>query len=256
MLIYACRNVNPPNQVAAFDALCEVQSDKASVEITSPFDGTVKDILVKEGGIAKVGEGLCVIEVDEDEYPSSEETQSSSPPPHPEQEAVQSEEFSTGTSHSPPQEAPKAQRRPHPLDPNITPESKLAFGTNAEHVLATPSVRHFARQKGVDLGKLAPGSGKGGRIEKRDVEAYLSSPREQTTAADARPPSQAGPVQDIVVELGRTRYGMWKAMVKVCFVDFKNSCPLICLSPELGNPSLWVNTCFIPNEHGFPDILF
>jgi len=52
--------------IKSFEPLCKVQSDKASVEITSPFDGVVKEILVKEGGVAKVGQGLCVIEVDEE----------------------------------------------------------------------------------------------------------------------------------------------------------------------------------------------
>lgn len=214
--------MSPPNRVAAFDALCEVQSDKASVEITSPFDGVVKDILVKEGEIAKVGEGLCVIEVDENEYPSSED-HSSSPLPHPEQEAAQSEQFSTGKAQSASQVAPKVPRRPHPLDPNISKESKGAFSTNAANVLATPSVRHFARQKGVDLAKLAPGTGKGGRIEKRDVETYLTSTKEPSAHASTRAPSQVEPAQDIVVELGRTRYGMWKAMVKVCPLIFEIS---------------------------------
>ena len=62
--------MQPSAGIQAFDALCEVQSDKASVEITSPFDGVVKELLVKEGEVAKVGQGLCTIEVDSDEYPS------------------------------------------------------------------------------------------------------------------------------------------------------------------------------------------
>lgn len=220
----ACRNVNTENQVAAFDALCEVQSDKASVEITSPFDGKVKDILVKEGEVAKVGQGLCIIEVDEDEHPSSED-QSSSPPPHPEQEATQSDQSPAEKPQAPPQEVLKAQRRPHPLDPNVSQESKAALGTNAANVLATPSVRHFARQNGVDLAKLSPGSGKSGRIEKRDVDVYLAGPKEQKASTGSQS-LLVEPAQDIVVELGRTRYGMWKAMVKVCL-------PPILLSPRL-----------------------
>ena len=199
--------------MAAFDALCEVQSDKASVEITSPFDGIVKDILVKEGEVAKVGEGLCIIEV-EDELA---EEQSSS-----------TAEQTTGQSAQPPAEkpevlaqdavkpsaaAPNSQRKPHPLDPNVPQESKASFSMNTENVLATPSVRHLARQNGVDLAKLAPGSGKNGRIEKSDVEAYLARLKEPKTVATQAPSQPAA--QDIIVELGRTRYGMWKAMTKV-----------------------------------------
>ena len=61
------RSVKPLAVVQAFDPLCEVQSDKASVEITSPFEGTVKDILAKEGDVVKVGSDLCLIEVEEDQ---------------------------------------------------------------------------------------------------------------------------------------------------------------------------------------------
>lgn len=236
-----CRNVNPPSQITAFDALCEVQSDKASVEITSPFDGTVKTILVKEGEVAKVGEGLCVIEVEESEYPSSED-QSSSPPPHPTQEAAQTPEPAKEKPTTS-QDAPKPaqQRRPHPMDPNVSAESKAAFGTNAENVLATPSVRHFARQNGVNLAKLAPGSGKGGRIEKKDVEAYLAGPKEQKITPASQGVSQGQPAADIVVELGRTRYGMWKAMVKVSVMLVFIPPELTARLPtELGNPSFWV----------------
>lgn len=65
--LFSARNVKPSNSVQAFDPLCEVQSDKASVEITSPFDGVIKELLVKEGDVAKVGETLCMIEIDEED---------------------------------------------------------------------------------------------------------------------------------------------------------------------------------------------
>jgi len=56
------RSVKSRATVQAFDVLCEVQSNKASVEITSPFDGVLKEVLVKEGEIAKVGEVLSSAE--------------------------------------------------------------------------------------------------------------------------------------------------------------------------------------------------
>lgn len=171
--------------VQAFDPLCEVQSDKASVEITSPYDGVVKELLVQEGEIAKVGSGLCIIEV-EDEKTSLPEEEENPPPPS-----------------DTPKDLP--QRRMHPLDPNYAPPS------SSEDILATPSVRYFSRQKGVDLRDLVPGSGKGGRIEKSDVEAYLSRGSEVVKEEGEK---------GVVVELGRTRYGMWKAMVKVSFQHY------------------------------------
>jgi hypothetical protein len=49
---------------STFKPLCGVQSNKASIEITRPYDGTVTEILVQEGQVAKVGRDLCMIEVD------------------------------------------------------------------------------------------------------------------------------------------------------------------------------------------------
>ena len=87
-LVSLCyRSIRPTATIASFDALCEVQSDKDSVEITSPFDGIVKELLVKEGEVAKVGAGLCVIEVEEESTEMDEAT-SATPPPHLEQEAA------------------------------------------------------------------------------------------------------------------------------------------------------------------------
>lgn len=206
--------MQPSATIRSFDALCEVQSDKASVEITSPFDGVVKELLVKEGEVAKVGEGLCVIEVDASEYPSAEDEHASSPPPHREQEAASPQNGQAAGASVPPAQTemvqPTKARKAHPMDPNAPHEAKVA-ASNAENVLATPSVRHLAREKSVDLARLAPGSGKGGRIEKKDVEAYLAGPKESGAV-------QTAPADDVVIELGRTRYGMWKAMVKVSAV--------------------------------------
>jgi 2-oxoisovalerate dehydrogenase E2 component (dihydrolipoyl transacylase) len=188
--------------VQAFDPLCEVQSDKASVEITSPFDGVIKELLVQEGEIAKVGTGLCVIEVEEDVVEGSEPApvESVAPSPVETKPILSMEAQSTGGA--------SATRRTHPMDPNHIVEQK---SSNSDHVFAAPSVRHFARQKGVDLGLLAPGSGKNGRIEKGDIESFLNNQRGTSTQGL----STSEPIGDVVVELGRTRYGMWKAMVKV-----------------------------------------
>jgi 2-oxoisovalerate dehydrogenase E2 component (dihydrolipoyl transacylase) len=181
------RNIKPLANVQAFDPLCEVQSDKASVEITSPFDGIVKELLVQEGEIAKVGAGLCLIEVDETI------TEGDLPV-----DAV-------STTNESKQEEVVPTRQPHPLDPANTFQEK---SINSDNVFAAPSVRHFARKNGVDLSSLVPGTGKGGRIEKGDVEAYLTHGRASSI-------TKTDQLEDVVVELGRTRHGMWKAMVKV-----------------------------------------
>ncbi|KIL60187.1 hypothetical protein M378DRAFT_26658 [Amanita muscaria Koide BX008] len=194
-------NIGPKSTVQIFDPLCEVQSDKASVEITSPFDGVVKDILVAEGQVAKVGEGLCLIEVEEEATSAAADVS---------EQAESAEKGSTPTARQ-----AQAERRLHPLDPNhVSSPSQPELSRLAADIFAAPSVRHFAKKSGVDLSLIAPGSGKDGRIEKKDVEAYLT----HLTLKDVPPQVQINDVKeqtgDVIVELGRTRYGMWKAMTK------------------------------------------
>lgn len=203
------RSVKAQSSVQSFDALCEVQSDKASVEITSPFDGVVKQLLVQEGEIAKVGAGLCLIEVEQDDghVDSTVNADASTPEGTQDPAASSEEEVAVSVSHS---------GNKHPLDPTNTASTSFALSTS-DHALATPSVRHFARQQGVDIAALAPGSGRDGRVEKKDVEAFVAKGR-------VVPGVETEPVvrtedKDVVVELGRTRYGMWKAMTQVrCLV--------------------------------------
>lgn len=185
-----------------------MQSDKASVEITSPFDGIVTELLVKEGEIAKVGSGLCLIEVDEEILDEIEPTVVE-PAIHPQVPPAESQPPSpTPELYVPPGGASQT-RGLHPLDPkNVTDLGTL----RGDNVFAAPSVRHFARQNSINLGLLVPGSGKNGRIEKRDVEAALAKEHAKEST-EKRPTVEQR--EDVNVELGRTRYGMWKAMTRV-----------------------------------------
>lgn len=205
-------NVKELGTIQSFDPLCEVQSDKASVEITSPFDGVLKEILVKEGEVAKVGQGLCVIEVDEELLDSGsaeqmEPASSSAPAP-----IIPNSKFVEGTASQAEQIGGglSAPRRPHPMDPNYLPPSTP--NASPENVLAKPSVRHYARQSKVDLSRLLSGSGRDGRIEKKDIDAFLSQQAYSVSTDSGSAAPQAE--QDVIVELGRTRYGMWKAMTQ------------------------------------------
>ena len=204
MLVSTGRSVKPSSAVNSFDPLCEVQSDKASVEITSPYDGIVKELLVEEGQVAKVGQDLCTIEVAEDDAVAVEDPESPSEPQQPPPEIE---------TPSPTQQHSAPLRRPHPLDPNVPQEARTHSST--ADVLATPSVRHYAREHGVDLGLVAPGSGRDGRVEKRDVDAFLQTAATPSASSwSSYRPVAAG--QDVTVELSRTRRNMWKAMEKVC----------------------------------------
>ena len=120
-LVSRGRSVKSRGTVQAFDVLCKVQSDKASVEITSPFDGVLKEILVKEE-VSKVGEPLCVIEMEDGEDADPAEAVPSKDRPG----LAPVTSPSTGPTISPLADGPAqptTPRRHHPLDPNKPTES-------------------------------------------------------------------------------------------------------------------------------------
>jgi 2-oxoisovalerate dehydrogenase E2 component (dihydrolipoyl transacylase) len=182
----------------------------------------VKELLVQEGHIAKVGEGLCVIEVEEDsDSASGSDEPASVPPPTPDTAQPTKTTSATEGSYTP----PSSTRRHHPLDPARPAEALSAatgqrddkqkgFEKGGGQALATPSIRHYARSQGIsDLDILAPGSGRGGRIERADIDGYLK--RSQKSEASAATPAKRDLAQEMVIEMGRTRWGMWKSMTKV-----------------------------------------
>jgi pyruvate/2-oxoglutarate dehydrogenase complex dihydrolipoamide acyltransferase (E2) component len=134
--------VSEGQAIAEDDPLVEIQTDKATVEIPSPYGGTVLKILVAEGEIAPVGTELVVIGAPgEIESPSNNLLQGSREP------AVAAS-------------APS----------NNLLQASSARAAGPTRVQATPVVRRVAEELGVDLAAVA-GTGPGGRITEDDVRA-------------------------------------------------------------------------------------
>ncbi|CAN4118184.1 unnamed protein product [Withania somnifera] len=129
------------DQVEEFQPLCEVQSDKATIEITSRYKGKISQILHVPGNIVKVGETLLKIGVDEISHPT--ETSDAL------ERITLLESDSSGSSNI-----------------SSAPE-KANFGG----VSSTPAVRNFAKQYGLDINDV-PATGKDGRVLKEDVINY------------------------------------------------------------------------------------
>src|SRR5690625_898875 len=118
---------NEGDEVKEDDVLCEVQNDKAVVEIPSPVDGTVLEIKVAEGEVAIVGDVL--IRIDAEGYESEE-------PAKEIKEEAPTEEKETETAEE--KSTPKETTKP------VTEEEKKL-------VIAMPSVRKYAREQGVNI---------------------------------------------------------------------------------------------------------
>jgi len=145
------------------DSLITLESDKASMDIPSPFSGTVKEVKIKVGDKAAQGTLVALIEAAEGTAKAAE-TPKSAAAPAPAPAAV---------TDIPPPSRPIPEV-PKPIAPQGTPNpvgarAEFAPGKNPH---ASPSVRKFARELGADIARVS-GSGPKGRITKENVQAWI-----------------------------------------------------------------------------------
>ncbi len=150
--------VKPGDAIEEHQAVVEVETDKAVVEVPSPKKGTVLKIAKEEGETVQVGDVLVVLgEAGE----KIEETG-----PKAEKPAAEERPRSVSVVGVLPEEEeivkPRAKERPKPVPTAAVPNAEGAA------VLAVPAVRAFAKEQGVNLGKVK-GSGPGGSITRDDV---------------------------------------------------------------------------------------
>lgn len=165
-----------------FDDICEVESDKAATTITSRYDGLIKTLHYKVDEVALVGSALLDIELDDDSQDVTGET-------------VKSAEN---------QETDNSENKESNVD-EVESEDNIL-----EKILTTPAVRKIARENDVRLEDIT-GTGKGGRVLKEDILAYLQKisedPKVKTKGAF---PNVTGKTVGLK---GYTKY-MWTTMTK------------------------------------------
>lgn len=132
--------VKPGDKVAQFDEICEVQSDKASVTITSRYDGSIKTLHYKIDDVALVGNPLVDIELDSDFKDT----------------VIESTEPITK------------------IDSSSSKQSENNIDNVYEKTITTPAVRRIAAENFIDLKKIIP-TGKAGRILKEDIISFIEN---------------------------------------------------------------------------------
>ncbi|MDQ1146870.1 pyruvate dehydrogenase E2 component (dihydrolipoamide acetyltransferase) [Bacillus sp. SORGH_AS 510] len=217
--------IKPGDKVQEDDVLCEIQNDKAVVEIPSPVEGTVLEVLVGEGTVATVGQVLVTFDAPGYENlqfkgdHGDEEPKQEAPAPAPE---AKQETAAPAAAATAPSTQPAAE-----VDPN-------------RRIIAMPSVRKYAREKGVEIALVA-GTGKNGRIMKSDIDAFLNGGA--TAAPQAAPaaeaaqeaPKAAAPTPIPQGEYPETREkmsGIRKAIAKA-MVNSKHTAPHVTLMDEI-----------------------
>jgi pyruvate dehydrogenase E2 component (dihydrolipoamide acetyltransferase) len=147
------------DKVSMGEPLAEIDTDKATMEMQALANGVLRKIIVNEGQAAPLGQLIAVIgEPDEDIASMLSEAPAAAPAPKPEQ---------------PKQEPPKQEEKPAEQP---APQQNGQPKTDSGRMIVSPLAARMAAESGIDLRSLQ-GSGPGGRIIKRDIEAAISQPK-------------------------------------------------------------------------------
>jgi pyruvate dehydrogenase E2 component (dihydrolipoamide acetyltransferase) len=202
------------------EALAEVATDKADLEIESFHQGTLLKIFSPAGETVKVGSVIAVIgEAGESVGAGGSPAAKASIP-------VASVAPQSAAQAAPVASNPVASNQPAPVDPL----------TVTERVKISPLAKNVALNQGVDFTQIT-GSGEGGRIVKKDVDAYLSGPSANEPAPQAKPavpqqqpapqqqPVQAKPVAPVSAPPGSQELSRMRQTISSRMVESKTTIP-------------------------------
>uniref|UniRef100_A0ACD5XZC9 Uncharacterized protein n=1 Tax=Avena sativa TaxID=4498 RepID=A0ACD5XZC9_AVESA len=171
-------NAAEGDRLSKGDPVVVVESDKADMDVETFHDGFLAAVLVPAGESAPVGSAIALLAESEEEIPlarsQAANLSSAASPPAP-QETV-AEEASPSTPPPPPP-APVAVSAPAPPSPATQ---------GGARVVASPYAKKLAKDLSVDLFSVT-GSGPGGRVVAKDVEAAAAAPQKAAPVAAARP---------------------------------------------------------------------
>ncbi|WP_298647246.1 2-oxo acid dehydrogenase subunit E2 [uncultured Granulicatella sp.] len=214
--------------IAEDDILFEVQNDKSVESIPSPVAGTVTAVLVSEGTVAHVGDVIVEIATE-------------------------------GGSHAPAAAAPASPAAPvaAPAAP-AAPTGVPAASNPGKLVLAMPSVRQYAREKGVDITAVVP-TGKGGRVTREDIDNFGGAPVAATAApvaveaptasapaatpapasTPAATPAPAKPFVGSAEREERVKLTPMRKAISKAMVNSKHTAPHVTLHDQVEVSKLW-----------------
>ncbi len=170
--------VKPGDVIQAEDSMVTLESDKASMDVPAPVAGTVKEVRVKVGDMVAEGTVVLMLEA------SDAKATTVSTPAAAERAAVPAvvaapepavRSASTVAAGAPPVPGhPEGPSHPPAVVLMPGPAEFIAASAGGHRSHATPSVRRFARELGVDISKVK-GSGPKGRILQQDVQAFVKA---------------------------------------------------------------------------------
>ncbi|MFD6439752.1 dihydrolipoamide acetyltransferase family protein [Peribacillus sp. NPDC060186] len=231
--------VKPGDKIQEDDVLCEVQNDKAVVEIPSPVEGTVEEILVQEGTVAVVGDVLVTFDA-----PGYENLQFKGD--HEEEANAEGKKHTEAQVQATAETGQEVTKEAAPVQEN---SAKTGAGSQPQvevdpsrRIIAMPSVRKYAREQGVNIREIS-GSGDNGRIMKEDIDAFKNgktAPQQPAAQSEASQQNDTETTEKQKVSIPEGQYpetrekmsGMRKAIAKA-MVKSKQTAPHVTLMDEV-----------------------
>lgn len=171
--------VSPGDSVVAEDSLVTLESDKATMDVPSPRAGVVREMKVKLGDTVSQGSLILMLEVNDAAAAAPAPVAHKQPEPDPK-----------------PEPEPAAADSADPLPPAVRPSPTASMPSAVSAVQApshaTPSVRQFARELGVDLSGVR-GTGRKGRVLREDVTRFVKNALGGAAAAGGGEPGTGIP---------------------------------------------------------------
>jgi pyruvate dehydrogenase E2 component (dihydrolipoamide acetyltransferase) len=213
---------NEGENVNKGDVLAEIETDKATVEVESSASGVVRKLLVEAGAVVPIGDPIAIVgsadeKIDEApakvvEPPAEKKTEEKGPELKTEPEP--GADRARQKAEAKPQAEPTAQAEPAPARAPA-PSGQVAAPAEEGPVKASPLAKKIARDNNLDLSRLQ-GTGPGGRVVRKDVEAALAGGMPQAEGRRAAPAPAAVPVsaEDQTIQLTKLRKAIARRMVE------------------------------------------
>ena len=185
--------------IEADETLLEISTDKVDTEVPSPASGIVAQILVPEGETVVVGTKLAVIAPEGAEVPTAAPAPEAPavddvPEPATQEAAAETAAASGAEGETPTAAPPEPVAEPEAPAPAPAPTAG-AQDNGARFV--SPVVARIAAEHGVDVAQI-PGTGRGGRVTKKDILGFIDSGG--ATAAPAAPAPEQAPAAPVTAE--------------------------------------------------------
>jgi pyruvate dehydrogenase E2 component (dihydrolipoamide acetyltransferase) len=177
-------------EIQADEPLLEISTDKVDTEVPSPGSGIVQQILVQEGETVEVGTRLAVIGGPSEAGAEAPSTDGAAAEQATTEAAAETTAVSSAETPAPTAPEPAAAPEPAPAQEAAAPAPAAPDVSGDGKSFVSPVVARIASEHDVDVAQV-PGTGRGGRVTKKDILSFIESGAQAAAPAAPAEPAEA-----------------------------------------------------------------